>query len=133
MIYAKNIKKTPKNEVFDVFLLKKNTGSTHRGTARVLRVSGPWIGTLPVQYPYPKPLRVPDTPDLHYSGHHDLSCCSNGPVYLIHRINLIDVTAGVLSQSSRPWSMAQGLLLPPALPRILHSDQSQDRSPTYRS
>ena len=65
MIYAKNIEKTPKNDVFDVSLLKKNTGSTREGTSRVLRVSGPWTWTLPVQYPYPKPLRVCDTPDLH--------------------------------------------------------------------
>ena len=63
---CKKHQKTPKNEVFNVFLLKKNTGSTRRGTARVLRVSGPWIGTLPAQYPYPKPLRVSGTHDLHY-------------------------------------------------------------------
>ena len=33
MIYAKNIEKTPKNDVFDVSLLKKNTGSTREGTS----------------------------------------------------------------------------------------------------
>ena len=58
----KTSKKTPKNDVFDVSLLKKNTGSTREGTSRVLWVSGPWNWTLPVRYPYPKPLRVPDTP-----------------------------------------------------------------------
>jgi hypothetical protein len=65
MVYAKNIEKTPKNEVFDVFLLKKNTCSTREGTSQVLQVSRRWTWTLPTQFPYPKPLRVCDTPDLH--------------------------------------------------------------------
>jgi hypothetical protein len=66
VVYAKDIDKTPKNEVFHVFLLKKNTGRPRTGTSQVLWVSTPWIWTLPVKYPYSLPAGVSNTRDLHY-------------------------------------------------------------------